>query len=381
MVRQRASDMRDSQAELARARHFQAVGRLASGLAHDFNNMLTIIASYASMANLRVARGQSPASEILEIETTVDRAAELTSQLLAFSRRDSGRPALIGLGSVIQSCEKLLRRLIGEHIDLEIETDEDLGTVRIDPVHAQQLVIHLVFNARDSLPDGGAVKVTARNATAAGKPVVELRVEDNGEALSSADLNRLIAGDWGDASSGPAIGLAAVRSILPAYHGKLSGESKSSKGSSFTVQLPRLDERRSDRTALADAAQAGGVVVLLVEDDERVRSVAKQMLSASGYQVFEASGAEGALELVASKKPAIDLLLTDVVMSGPSGTELASRLRQQIGHLKVLYMSGYDDEMLAHHSKDRVNGPLLQKPFSASELLGKIREALDTKVL
>jgi PAS domain S-box-containing protein len=380
------------EAQLRQAQKMEAVGRLAGGVAHDFNNVLTVIAGRSEFLRAQL-RPEDPLIRHVDIITQgAARAAKLTAQLLAFSRRQVLQPKIVDLNTVITGLADMLRRLIGENIELVTVPARDLGQVRADPGQIEQVLMNLVVNARDAMPTGGRLSIATANvdrdevearyhASKAG-PYVMLAVSDTGIGMNAETKARLFEPFF--TTKGPGVGtglgLATVYGIVKQSGGDIWVYSEPGHGSCFKVYLPRA-EAPADAAAPAEDVKAprGGVEsILLVEDEADLRDLALEILQMRGYEVLVAGDPLEAERVADAHGGPINLLLTDVIMPHMSGRQLAERLVERRPTMRVLYTSGYTDDALAHHG---VLGPeifFLQKPYSPAGLALKVREVLDT---
>lgn len=381
------------EAQLRQSQKMEAVGRLAGGIAHDFNNILTAISGYTRMIAEELDADDPLSDDLRQIVANTERASDLTRQLLAFSRKQVVQPKVLDLNAVIRDLGKLIRRLVGEDIRLVEELADGIGSVRMDPSEIEQVIMNLVVNARDVMPGGGTVRIETGEATLAGRsedgvviPVrpgrhVYLAVTDTGTGMDEATMGTIFEPFFTtkEPGKGTGLGLSTVYGIMEQAGGSVAVESGLGRGTTFTVYFPRVDGRpaRQRRQVSAGASEAAGVeTVLLVEDEEAVRSLASRILRRHGYTVIEASDAPGALGAVSGHAGTIDLLLTDVIMPGASGPELAERLRRDRPELRVLYMSGYMADEVGRAGVIEDSG-FLQKPFTPNTLASKVRETLD----
>lgn len=385
---------RQTEDALRMAQKMEAVGRLAGGVAHDFNNILTVISSYAGLA-LRGLRGEDPLRRDLEeIRKASDRATALTRQLLAFSRRQVLQPSVIDLNQLLEGVEKMLRRLIGEDVDLRMSPAPDLGRIRADPGQVEQVVMNLVVNARDAMPEGGALTLLTENvelddefvlnhAGARSGPHVMLAVSDTGCGMDASVLERLFDPFFTTkpAGKGTGLGLATVYGIVSQSGGAIWAESAPGEGSTFRVYFPRVDAEVDARPAEPRMARppVGAATILLVEDDAALRQLAQRILSAAGHTVLEAANGGEALLLCERHGPSLTLLLADVVMPGMSGRELASRIGSLAPNARILFMSGYTDDAILHHGVLEHGTFFLPKPFTPETLLSRVEEVLATR--
>jgi PAS domain S-box-containing protein len=381
--------------ELHRAQRLEAVGRLAGGVAHDFNNVLTAIVGYTDFArSLASGTDLGVASSLDEIRKVADRAAGLTRQLLAFSRKQLLQPRVLDLNEVIRDAESLLRTLVGEDVEVVTSMEEGLGRIEIDPSRLEQVIVNLAVNARDAMPTGGRLSIATRNAlldeaSAAGAdPVapgayVVLEVADTGEGMDDETRGAIFEPFYTTkpVGQGSGLGLATVYGIVRQSGGRIEVESEAGAGSTFTIWLPRTDaEPPAERPERERGGGGGGgpETILLVEDEDVVRRLVSKTLERSGFTVLDASRGEEALALAQRHPGQIDLLLTDVVMPGMSGPAVAERLALLWPGTKVLFMSGYTGGRLEHHGIVEADAAFIEKPFTLSALVRRVREILDT---
>jgi PAS domain S-box-containing protein len=380
--------------QLRQAQKMEAVGRLAGGVAHDFNNILTAISSYSELLLADFAPGDPRRADVEEIRKATERAAALTRQLLAFSRRQVLQPKVVDLNAVIANAEKLLRRLIGEDIALVTRLEPALGAVRADAGQLEQVIMNLAVNARDAMQTGGALTLETQNVVIAATTLaaeerivvpgryVLLRVRDTGTGMDAETRRHLFEPFFTtrDKGKGTGLGLATVYGIVKQSGGFIWVDSEPGRGSSFRIYLPRVDEAAPPAAPGAAAAEppaAGTETILVVEDEDAVRAVAREALRRQGYRVLEAANAEAALVVAAGFAGHIGLLLTDVVMPGLSGRALADRLAALRPRTRVLYMSGYTDDAIVQHGVLEPGLSFLQKPFTPDVLAQRVREELD----
>jgi len=369
----------------------EAIGRLAGGIAHDFNNLLTVIRGYSRLL-LDRATGHEFRGGLARIDDAADRAAALTSQLLAFSRRQVLQPKVFNLNTLVQDLEKMLRRLIGEDVEMRTVLAADLGQIRADRSQLEQVIMNLVVNARDAMPKGGKLTVETFNvfldeAYAAHHQSVQpgryalLAVSDTGAGIAPENLVRIFEPFFTtkELGKGTGLGLSMVYGIVKQSGGYIWVYSEPGRGTSFKIYFPLVDapvESLSAEESQASGGQ-GNETILLVEDDEQVRDLSSEALSASGYKVLVAETPLVAITICRSNSAHIDLLLTDVVMPGIGGRELAIQVTAILPGVKVLYMSGYTPQAILHHGELDANTFFIQKPFTPSSLAAKVREVLD----
>ena len=368
--------------ELRQAHKMEAIGRLAGGIAHDFNNLLTAIGGYADLA-LDQLRGDNAArvrTDVEEIRTACRSAASLTRQLLAFSRRQILQPQIVDLNVVVKRMHGLLRRLIGEHIEIAWRLAAPIDRVNVDAGQVEQVVLNLAINARDAMPGGGTVTIETANVVVDGGRHVVLAIGDTGAGIDEAIREHLFEPFYTtkEPGHGTGLGLATVYGIVKQSGGSISVCSERGRGTTFKVLLPSaMHERDSAEEPPEPPARLdGSETILLVEDQPEVRSVAREALTRHGYSVIAAADAGDALT-AALRQPTIDLLLTDVVLPGMGGAELARRIQRDRAELPVLFMSGYTAGSLEQQKAVDPRSPLIQKPFDAQALLRKVRELLD----
>ncbi len=378
--------------EFRQSQKMEAVGRLAGGVAHDFNNLLTIISGYAQLAQDFLAPDHLLRPYIDEILKAGDRASALVRRLLAFTRRQSMEPQILDLNSVIKGTEKMLRRLIGEDIEVETVLPADLGTVRSDPAQLEQVLINLSVNARDAMPNGGKLLIETGNVEldesyaqihAAVTPglYVMLAVSDTGLGMDAHTRAHMFEPFFTtkEKGKGTGLGLATVYGIIKQSGGNIWVYSEPGMGTTFKIYLPRVVAAvEAPPPMLIRTSQPhGSETILLVEDEDGIRSLVLGILRGRGYTVLEAGRPMEALEISKKFEGHIHLLFTDVVMPQMSGREVAAKISAARPHTKVLYMSGYTDHAIAHHGVLNPGVPFLQKPFTPDALTQKVREVLD----
>jgi PAS domain S-box-containing protein len=383
---------REREEQLRQSQKMEAVGRLAGGIAHDFNNLLTAINGYSELTMLQLKAEDPLMQNLEEIKKAGDRAASLTRQLLAFSRKQVLQPKVIDLNSLVADIEKMLRRLIGEDIDLQTVLHRELGSIKADPGQIEQVIMNLVVNARDAMPKGGKLTIETRNvyldqefaeqhiATNPG-PYVMLAISDTGTGMDEQTQARIFDPFFTtkEVGKGTGLGLSTVYGIVKQSGGNLWVYSELGQGSTFKVYLPRIDEGAEEyrRTTENEESLKGTETVLLAEDEEMVRKLAVQVLEMYGYRVLEAANGGTAFLICERHQETIDLLLTDVIMPEMSGRELANRLTELRPDMKVVFMSGYTDDAIVHQGVLDEDENFIQKPFTPSALAQKVREALD----
>jgi PAS domain S-box-containing protein len=390
MERKQAQDaLRQRDEQLRQSQKMEAIGRLAGGVAHDFNNLLMAIHGYAELLADGLDDGDERKSDAREILKAVDRAAGLTRQLLAFSSRQFITHQAIALDQLVESMGNMLQRLIGSNIQIATEIWPGVTPVLADATQLEQILVNLVVNARDAMPDGGRITIELRNVEfdkvgVAAHPgltpgdYVELVVTDTGSGMDAETASRIFEPFYTTkpGGKGTGLGLATVYGIVQQSNGAIEVHSRIGHGTTFYIYLPRAVDLGKPAIAPVPTAATGTETVLLVEDDDRVRALVSAMLKKTGYTVLLASAADQALEIAARHRGRIHLLLTDVVMSGLNGRILSERLTAARPDTRVLYMSGYSDEAILRHGVKNAPAHFIQKPFAIDALAHKIREAL-----
>jgi two-component system, cell cycle sensor histidine kinase and response regulator CckA len=387
------TDRKQLEEQLRQAQKMEAVGRLAGGIAHDFNNLLMVIQGYSDLLVERLPDGDPLHRNAEQIQMASQRASSLTRQLLAFSRKQMLAPKILNVQSVVAEMEKILRRLIGEDVQLETSSAPDLGLIKADRSQIEQVILNLAVNARDAMPQGGRLTIETANveldASYSHPPAVlspgryvMLAVTDNGCGMDAETQAHVFEPFFTtkEKGKGTGLGLATVYGVVKQSGGYVWVYSEPGRGTSFKIYLPRIEETAvpagRDGKSEMQIPERGSETILLVEDEKGVRELAREYLASSGYTVIEAEDGHTALELAAMHVGPIHLLLTDVVMPGISGRELAERVSQIRPGIKIIYMSGYTDQAVVHHGILRNDAVLLQKPFTLMTLAGKLREML-----
>ncbi|HET7378793.1 MAG TPA: ATP-binding protein, partial [Gaiellales bacterium] len=385
------TDQRRLQQQLVQSQKMEAVGRLAGGIAHDFNNLLTVITSYTDLMLEDLAEGDSKREDLEQVRKAADGAAALTRQLLAFSRQQVVEPRVISLNVVVESLQKMLRRVIGEDVELATTLAADLAPVRADVGQLEQVLMNLAVNARDAMPTGG--KLTIETANAEHDPdyardreadpmrrFVMLAVSDSGCGMDDATKARIFEPFFTTKGpgKGTGLGLATVYGIVQQAGGFIWVYSELGRGTSFKIYLPAADVAAPAAAAATGTRVRGGTeTILVVEDAAPLRAVAKQVLERQGYTVLEAPDGATALRVAEQYHGTIHLVLTDVVMPGLSGREVAEALTRLRPEIQVLYASGYTDDSVVRHGILESGMAFLQKPFTPDGLSRKVREVLD----
>jgi two-component system, cell cycle sensor histidine kinase and response regulator CckA len=381
------------ESELRQAQRLESIGRLAGGIAHDFNNVLAVMIGFARLL-LRDLAADDPRRESAEhIARAGERAALLTQQLLAFSRRQLLTPQILNLNDVIGDVRLLLERLLGEDIRLQVMLEPELGNVEADPGQLEQVIFNLAVNARDAMPTGGQLTIKTTNVEAAeadhaddqidsSKAGVVLSISDTGPGMDEGTKAHAFDPFFTtkETGKGTGLGLATVYGIVTQSGGSIRIDSTPGHGTTFTIELPRTDSSALATTPPAAAGEeslAGSETILLVEDDEGVRAFVQDVLERHGYHVLVAALPSEAIEIAATHTGEIELLLTDVVMPEMSGRALCQTLTASRPAMQTLYISGYTDEALGYHGALDEQISLIEKPFTPEALAHKLREILD----
>jgi PAS domain S-box-containing protein len=389
----RAEDsLRVKEEQLRQSQKLEAVGRLAGGIAHDFNNLLAAIMGYCELMQYRLEPDHPCRKEVGEILNGSDRAAGLIRQLLAFSRQEIPQPKVIHPNFVISSMERMFKHLLEENIELEFRTDPEAGCVRIDPVQLEHVLMNLVLNARDAMPGGGALVISTGNVELSGEipgaygrvhagPHVRVTVADSGLGIDRENLPHIFDPFFTtkDKGKGTGLGLSTVYGIITQNNGCVLVETEVDKGSAFSFFLPLTEEEPEAETEIKKALRASSIVpktVLVVEDDDDIRSIVRDLLGRQGFMVLEARSGKEALALAEMSAQPVHLLLTDVVMPGMGGMELAAALKGLMPFVRVVFMSGSVHDESFQREVAEGGRAFILKPFTMTALEGKIREAL-----
>lgn len=382
---------RQVEEQLRQSQKMNAIGQLAGGVAHDFNNLLNVILGYSDMLLEEAAISEEARGQIGEIQKAGERAAAMTRQLLAFSRKQILDPRVFDLGALVADVSKMLRRLIGEHIELNLVSSSSVCSIRADPGQIEQVIMNLCVNARDAMPGGGKLTIETRRVAGtgnlsgqgwAGKESVVLSIGDTGTGMSPEVKAHLFEPFFTTKKEGTGVGLglATCYGIVRQSGGEISVHSEEGRGTTFEIRFPYVPEpvtREDPRRALAGLEQGRGETILLVEDDDAVREMVERLLTGLGYRVLAAGGGEDALALAGSSGGGrIDLLLTDVIMPGMNGRDVAAQIRSRFPGVKVIFTSGYAEEAIVRDGVLESGIVFMPKPFALVALARRIREVL-----
>ena len=387
------TERRHLEEQLLHAQKMEAIGRLAGGIAHDFNNILTAIKSYSELLIEDMATGTARVEDVHQIREASDRAANLTRQLLAFSRQQMLRPRVLDLNSTVRDLKSMLDRLIGADIELKTHLTADIGMLTADPGQVEQIILNLVVNARDAMPDGGTIHVETANveldaeysrthaATPPG-PYVMLAVSDTGNGMSRETQKRVFEPFFTtkDKGKGTGLGLSTVYGIVKQSGGSIWMYSEPGCGTTFKIYLPRVDAELDEEIApVAVTGHGGEETILLVEDEDAVREVASRVLRRNGYTVVEATNGADALRQCEERGGDFDLIVTDIVMPEMGGLELAQKVWQRRPDARILFTSGYTEDAILRPSFLEPGAAFIEKPFTPARLAQRAREVLDSR--
>jgi len=389
-----AEEMANLQEQLRQSQKMEAIGRLAGGIAHDFNNLLTVIKGYSQLSLLGLKEDSPLRGNIEEINRATDRSADLIRQLLIFSRRQVMEMRVLDLNILLQNLDKMLRRVIGEDIELVTLLAEDPGRVKTDPGQIEQVILNLAVNARDAMPSGGKLTIETANveldetyarrhvAVTPGRYVM-LAVSDTGVGMTPEVRDRVFEPFFTtkEKGKGTGLGLSTVYGIVKQSEGNIWIYSEPGHGTIFKIYLPQAEGLLEEvkEKVVGEELPRGSETVLVVEDEQEVRKLAVRILRGQGYKVLEASNGTDTLTICKEQKDPFHLILTDVVMPQMSGCQLVEQLRRVYQNFKVLYMSGYTDNTIVHHGVLERGINYIQKPFTVGALADKVREVLDNK--
>jgi signal transduction histidine kinase/CheY-like chemotaxis protein len=383
----------DLEKQLIQSQKMEAVGRLAGGVAHDFNNLLTVILGYNQMLSEQVKDNPVALEYAGEVTQAAERASALTNQLLAFSRRQVAMPRIVDLNSLVRDIEKMLRRIIGEDVRLNIRLDPALPAVQVDPTHIHQVIMNLAVNSRDAMPSGGAIAIetghvqlseedAARHVGLRAGSFAVLTFADTGTGMDAATRAHIFEPFFTtkEKGKGTGLGLSIVYGIVKQNGGEILVHSEPGQGTVFNIYIPSTQPATTAEAApvvpLESTTGPATGTILLVEDEEQVRNLTRAMLMCEGYRVIECASPAEALRLVREQAVSVDLLLTDVVMPQMNGVDLAREVQAAQPRIRLLFMSGYTDGNLDDRGTIPAGTPLIQKPFTAASLRRKVQEAL-----
>jgi two-component system cell cycle sensor histidine kinase/response regulator CckA len=388
------TERKNLEAQFAQSQKMQAVGQLAGGVAHDFNNLLTAMIGFCDLLLIRHRAGDPSFADIMQIKQNANRAANLVRQLLAFSRQQTLQPKILDITEIITEVSHLLRRLLGANIELRINHERDVGTVKIDQGQMEQVLVNLAVNARDAMPQGGNLSVQTRNLVTKreremtgsekmppGEWVV-LDITDTGTGIPTEVLERIFDPFFSTKplGQGTGLGLSTVYGIVRQSNGYIGVETQLGKGTVFSIYLPRMaEEKKAVAGKIEDAPKAedltGSSRILLVEDEDAVRSFSVRALQNKGYEVFEANCAENAWDMLTQDKLTVDLMVSDVIMPGMDGIELGRKVRELHPNLTIIFMSGYTEDKFKDDMGEDVH--FLPKPFTLKQLAEKVKDVMD----
>jgi PAS domain S-box-containing protein len=383
---------RAMQDELQRSRRLESIGQLAGGIAHDFNNILGVIMNYAEFVADELEPSSKAQEDVEEIRRAAERAAALTRQLLIFSRREVVKPEVLDLAQVVGELENLLRRALGERVEMSISLEDGLGAIEADPSQIEQVLVNLSVNARDAMPEGGRLLIEAENVeldeeyaymhpdTEAGH-YVRIKVSDTGVGMDQETLDRIFEPFFTTKSDGTGLGLATVYGIVTGAGGRIDVYSEVGFGTTVKIHMPTTNATPAASAQASEAEGGRGEVVLVVEDEPGVKRMAERILNKGGYSVISTTHPAEAIEICNRGEQSVDLLLTDVIMPEMLGTELVEKVREIQPDLRVVYMSGYSHEVLAAQTlTDNDRSAFIEKPFNARALLETLTDLLERPV-
>lgn len=390
------TERKNLEAQFTQSQKMQAVGQLAGGIAHDFNNLLTAMIGFCDLLLMRHRPGDPSFADIQQIKQNGNRAANLVRQLLAFSRQQTLQPKVMDVTDVITDVSHLLRRLIGAGIELNIKHERDLGMIKVDQGQMEQVLVNLAVNARDAMGHGGELTIKTRNYVNKQKRQmvgtdemppgewVAIDVTDTGTGIPPEVLERVFDPFFSTKplGAGTGLGLSTVYGIVRQSNGYVGVDTVVGKGTTFSIYMPRIEEKQEVVVAEVAAVEkvedlTGSSRILLVEDEDAVRSFSVRALQNKGYEVFEASSGDNALELLAEQKPKLDLVVSDVMMPGMDGIEMGKKIRETYQGITIIYMSGYTEDKFKDDMGPDIH--FLAKPFTLKQLAEKVKEVLDAK--
>lgn len=392
VIAEDVTERRVLEEQFRQAQKMEAVGRLAGGVAHDFNNLLMVVSGYTEVLLENTDRGSNMYPKIEAIQQATDRATTLTRQLLAFSRKQLLELKVVDVNAIVADMERLLRPLIGENIELVTRLQNNLGRTRADAGQIEQVIMNLVVNSKDAMPNGGKITIQTANVSLDDDlrreysyiqpgPYVMLSVTDNGQGMDKETQSRIFEPFFTtkEKGKGTGLGLSTVYGIVKQSGGYVFAQSESGQGTTFRIYFPRVEDAAEplNHTQTAKTSLGGTETILLVEDEESVRQLVRETLAARGYQVLEADDGQKALAISKSHAGPIHMLLTDVVMPGMSGRELAKQLAETHPQTRILYLSGYTEDAIVHQGVLDSGTAFLQKPFTLQMLSRKVREVLN----
>lgn len=388
-------EQKQLKAQFYQSQKMEAIGKLAGGIAHDFNNLLTIINGYSELLLQKADHHNGSTPELEQIHMAGKRAANLTNQLLAFSRKQIIKPVIVNLNDTVSYSEKMLQRLIGEDIFLQSFLDPDLGSIKVDSGQLNQIIMNLAVNARDAMPTGGHLTIKTQRLHITEKDLnpeyeVEpgdyccLSISDNGAGMDEETKSRIFEPFFTTkkVGEGTGLGLSTIFGIVKQNNGFIKLDSSPGQGSTFYIFLPAIDASSEvHKLGIVETRKTKNKEkILVVEDDLDVQNLTVSILNVVGYSILTATNGHDALEIIGNKKNNIDLLLTDVIMPGMSGNDLAIKSKQIQPDLKVLFMSGYTDEIIAKHGILAEEIEYINKPFTTHHLIKRVREVVEKKI-
>jgi nitrogen-specific signal transduction histidine kinase/ActR/RegA family two-component response regulator len=386
------TERRTLERQLFQSQKMEAIGRLAGGIAHDFNNLLSVILGHSDILEQQAGTNSRLGKSVEATRNAAERAAALTMQLLAFSRKQVIDPTVIDLNQSVSEIQKMLHRIIGEDIELTIRLQPGLGYVKADSGQLGQVLMNLAVNSRDAMPNGGKLAIETANVElddtyvrqhlgAKPGPFIMLAVSDTGIGMDSETLSHIFEPFFTtkEPGKGTGLGLSMVYGIIKQNNGYVMAYSEPGRGTTFKIYFPRTVESLPVSRSVEKEIPGGSETILVVEDELALRELTCVLLQEAGYTVLESTGVEDAIATAKDSQRKIDLLLTDIVMPRLDGRELANQLVALRPNLKVLYMSGYTDDVIVHRGLLKQATVLVQKPFTKAKLLRKVRETLDSQ--